>query len=440
MKKFFAKIIEAKLKYLALLVVKKYQPEVIGITGSVGKTTTKEAVYTVLRAKYNVRRSRKNYNNEIGLPLTILGEPSAGSSLFGWLGIFWRGLKLILKTDKNYPKILVLEMGADKPGDIAYLLKIVKPKVGVLTKIARSHLEAFKNIAAIEKEKGLLVTALDKDGTAVLNVDDKRVAALAQKTKAKVITYGLENKQADVFGEEFSLSLEDKDGFSQGDAPWVKGLNFKLRYNGSVVPVFLAEVLGYNAVYAALAAAAVGINYGFNLVEISNALQFFKPPRGRMNPIAGIKHTLLIDDTYNASPQSSKLALRLLAKIPIGQNSRRIAVFGNMLELGRFTEEGHRQVGEAAAELGIDIIVTVGELARNIAHGAVEAGMNEDKVFKFGDNKTAGRFLQDLIKRGDIILIKGSQGARMEQIIKELMADPLKASSLLVRQSKEWLG
>jgi UDP-N-acetylmuramoyl-tripeptide--D-alanyl-D-alanine ligase len=204
--------------------------------------------------------------------------------------------------------------------------------------------------------------------------------------------------------------------------------------------VILPEVIGMAAVYAALAAMAVGVAFEMNLVEMAGALKNFVSPKGRMKLIPGIKHTLIIDDTYNSSPQSSLAAIDFIKRIETSEPFRKIAVLGDMLELGSYSVEGHREVGAALAKAKFDLVVTVGELARDIGRGAKEAGLTEEQIFNFSHNNEAGRFIQDRLKEGDLLLIKGSQGARMEQVVKELMADPLKAGELLVRQGQEWSG
>ncbi len=431
------RIVENILRFLAQRIIQKYQPEIIGITGSVGKSSTKEAVYAVVSSIRPARRSVKNYNNEIGLPLTIIGADSAGRSPLGWLRVFLRGIGLLIATDEQYPEVLILEMGADKPGDIAYLTGIARCHIGIITGISHSHLAAFKSLDAVRKEKSLLVRNLEKSDWAVLNADDERVASLEKEVKAKVVKYSMEH-QADIRGIEPAISFRDADGFEAGGAANAQGLSFKLVSRGSAVPVFLPGSIGYNAVYASLAAAAVGEIYGMNLVGIAEALQRYKPPKGRMVVIPGIKHTMIIDDTYNSSPVSSLLALRLLARIPKGKKARIYVVMGDMLELGSYSEEGHRLVGAEVAKKGFDFLLTVGDKAKGIARGAEKAGMTKSAIFNFTTQNEAGRFLQDRIEQGDIILVKGSQGARMERVVLEIMEDPKNAGSLLVRQDPEW--
>jgi UDP-N-acetylmuramoyl-tripeptide--D-alanyl-D-alanine ligase len=423
-------IIQYILKILARKIYQKYQPEVIGITGSVGKTGAKEAVYAVLKDKFSVRQSRKNYNNEIGLPLTLIGADPQGKNIFGWLGVFRRGLELVFGRDDGYPGILILEMGADKPGDIEYLLEIVKCRIGILTRIGEAHLEAFGSVDRIKKEKSLIIKKLEKSGWAVLNFDDERVKSLAGDIKANYISYGIGREQkADLQASDLGLARIGRNGW---------GMSFKLHYRGAVVPARIPGALHASSVYACLAGAAAGLIYKMNLIEISEALKKYRVPIGRMNLIAGIKGAQIIDDTYNASPQSCHAALEVLAAMEPGAGGSKWAVFGDMLELGDYTEAGHREVGVRTAELKIDYLLAVGERSRHIIRGARETGMDNDRIFHFDGNLEAGKFLEDRIKKGDLILIKGSQGARMEKIVKEIMADPLRAGELIARQEAEW--
>jgi len=421
------KIIQFKLKILAKLILKKYKPEIIGITGSVGKTSAKEAIYTVLSSKFKVRRNIKNYNNEIGLPLTIIGEESPGKFLLGWLYVFWKAFLLIIFKNKNYPKILILEMGIDRPGDMKYFNSFLKCYIGVITLIGPVHLEYFGAIENIQKEKGGLIKNLKESGWAILNFDDERIKEISDMTKAKIMTYGFKEK-ADLRAQELFFSFEKEKDISS-----LRGINFKLNFKGSFVPVLLPNIIGYSAIYAALAGAAVGIIYEMNLVEISEALKKFNSIKGRMNLIAGIKNTMLVDDTYNASPQSCILGLEVIEKIPLNKENKKITVFGDMFELGSYSEEGHREVGRIAKKTSIDKLIVVGERSRDIAKGAKEAGMNEDNVFHFEETREAGKFIQEMIKEGDLIYIKGSRGMRMENVVEELMAEPMRADELLIR-------
>lgn len=423
------KIIQYILKISAQAVIRKYSPDVIGITGSVGKTSAKEAVRAVLSGYYNVRANIKNYNNEIGVPLTIIGVDSPGKSVLGWVKVFLKVLGLLLISNKNYPNILILEMGADREGDIDYLVNIAPCDIGIVTDVSESHLEFFGSVNKIKREKRKIVEHLKVDNYALLNYDVTNVLEMKDSTKAKVITFGFD-KNADISVSDAGINYKN-------NKP--NGISFKLVYKGNIVPVFVPNIMGFSHIYSALVAVGVGSTYGINLIDIAKALGDFTPPKGRMNLIDGIKKSLIIDDTYNSSPASSKAALEVMQDIQMPEKSQKIAVLGDMLELGRSTGEKHREIGFRIAESGIDILITKGEAARDIAAGAIEAGMDPDKVFSFSDNESAGRFLQERIAKGDLILIKGSQGMRMEQVVREVMAEPLRAEELLVRQGREWL-
>ncbi|MDD4902463.1 MAG: UDP-N-acetylmuramoyl-tripeptide--D-alanyl-D-alanine ligase [Patescibacteria group bacterium] len=428
------KIIILKLKFLAKVILAKYKPKIVGITGSVGKTSAKEAIFSVLNSKFKVRRSEKNYNNEFGLPLSIIDAVSPGKNIFGWLLVFGKACKLILMKDKNFPEILILEMGVDKIGDMDYLSSIVKCDVGVVTNIGQAHLESFGSIEKIQKEKGKLLGNLNKNGWAVLNYDDEKTRFMANETATRILSFGFKEGSL-VRADNLRFKFEESKNLDH-----LLGLTFKLSYNGAMVPVILPKVIGLPAVYAAIAAAAVGISMEMNLVEIAAALQNFVSPKGRMSLIPGIKKTMIIDDSYNASPQSSLAALDFIGRIETDGQFRRVAILGDMLELGSYSIAGHKEVGAAIAKAKFDLLITVGERSRDIGRGAIETGMSEERIFHFSHNQEAGIFAQDRIKEGDLIFIKGSQGARMEEVVKELMAEPLRANELLVRQGKEWIS
>jgi UDP-N-acetylmuramyl pentapeptide synthase len=200
----------------------------------------------------------------------------------------------------------------------------------------------------------------------------------------------------------------------------------------------MKSVVSETALYAALAAAAVALYFDFNLVEVAQALSNFNLPPGRMNLLPGIKHTFIIDDTYNSSPEAAISALDVLSQIKVDAGAEKYAVLGDMLEIGSYTEEGHKLVGAKVVKNQINHLIAVGEKARDFIRGAKEAGMEDDYIFYFDKPEEAGRFLQNRIKAGDVLLIKGSQGARMEKIVLELMAEPERAAELIVRQGKEW--
>jgi len=435
MRKFLQKI----LKYIAQKIISRYQPEIIGITGSVGKTSAKEAIFAVLSSQYKVRRNIKSYNNEIGVPLTIIGAQTGGRSLFKWLIVFFKVFRLLIIKDKNYPQILILEMGADKLGDIQYLIEMAPLKIGILTAIAESHLHVFKDLKGVLKEKEKIVTALAKEGVAILNADDENVMSLQDKIKARILTFGFSDS-ANVKAGELLFSGLEKD-FCQTQHEWdckIWGTSFKVSYSGSTVPVFLPHCFGKQNAYAAMAAVAVGAAYKMNLVDIAESLKQYQPPKGRMNVIAGLKYILIIDDTYNSSSVAAKAALAVMKMINLPEGKRKIAVLGDMLELGERSQASHREVGFKVVENEIDYLITVGKESQATAEAAQEAGLTSENVQSFAKAEEAAKFLKDIMSEGDLILVKGSQGMRMEKVVSEIMAEPEKANELLVRQTGEW--
>ncbi|MFH1461072.1 MAG: UDP-N-acetylmuramoyl-tripeptide--D-alanyl-D-alanine ligase [Patescibacteria group bacterium] len=420
------KILQFILKILAKMTLWRYQPVVVAVTGSVGKTSTKEAIYYTLRKRFRVRRNIKNYNNEIGVPLTILGQDIAPAAnlfgFFGWLWIILKGLANFIWSYR-YPEILVLEMGARQPGDMDYLMSFVPVKIGVLTAIGEFpvHLEFFPEKDKLIQEKATLVKSLIKDGWAILNYDDLSVRMVGDDLpeKTKIINYGF-GQGADLKIANYELKIND---LEKRDL----GVSFKLDFKGSIVPIKLNRALARQQAYAATAAAAVGLCFGLNLVEISNALRKFRTLAGRTRLIKGIKNTWIIDDSYNASPLATIAALETLGEFP----GRKIAVLGDMLELGNQTEIAHQQVGQKAAQVA-DLLFLVGERIIFTAQAAEQEGLSQDKIFKFAQSEQAGLSLQEKLEPGDIILVKGSRSLAMEKVIKEIMAFPEKAGRLLI--------
>jgi len=423
------------LRVMAVLVLKKYKPKIVGITGSVGKTSAKEAVFSVLKSKFRARRTDKNYNNEIGLPLTIIGTDSGEDSPWRWLAVFLKWAWVMVAPVK-YPEILVLEMGADRPGDIKYLTGFIRSDAAVITDISSSHMEFFKNIESVAKEKSILVKELDEKGLAVINADNPYVAKInpvGNQLKCNVVTFGF-SEEAQMRATDISFSYADDDGQS------LKGLSFKLNYKGTTIPVRLNNVLAKHQIYAALAAAAVGTGFGINLVEAAAALENVSLPYGRMNPIAGIRNSLIIDDTYNSSPTSASAALDALGEIAAsgGKYSRKIAVLGDMLELGDESAEKHRSVGRKFSQIKGDLFFAVGKRMLAAVEELRGSGFPQENIFHFESPAEAGKKVRETIQDGDLVLVKGSQGMRMEKVVEEIMAEPSEAGKLLCRQSAHW--
>ncbi|PIR47996.1 hypothetical protein COV06_01185 [Candidatus Uhrbacteria bacterium CG10_big_fil_rev_8_21_14_0_10_50_16] len=429
-------LLQRVLARLAKKTLRAYKPKVIAITGSVGKTSTRHAIVAAIGSSRRVRATVENYNNEIGVPLTILNETSPGRSFFGWVGVLWRGWRCSQGGAHDYPEILVLEFGADARGDIQYLCQMARPYIAVVTAVGVAHAEYFGTIEDVKEEKSALIRGLAADGIAILNADDANVSGMSHLAKGSVVTYGL--GMADITAEDIRVDMRQNGETLVGDT--MSQLMFTLRMGRDSVPVTMKNVIGDAHVRSVLAGAAVALQLGLSPSTIAKNVQSYIPMPGRLRLLPGIKHTLLIDDTYNASPEAVHAALEVLCGVPINAGAQRIAVVGDMLELGRYSEQAHKDVGKHVATLPIDLFVTVGEHARDAARAALEQGMAQTQVYTYANSVDAGRFLQERMKRGDAILVKGSQGIRTEKIVKELMAEPLRAPELLVRQYGKWLA
>ena len=428
------KILQLELKILSRWILKRYQPIIVAITGSLGKSSAKEAIYLVLKNHYQVRMSPKNYNNELGVPLSIIGVSTGEGNFYSWLKIFLKAVNLILIKEKSYPEILILEMGADHPGDINYLTKIAPPNIGIVTAVSHTHLQYFKNINNVKKEKQVMVENLKsrkKSALAILNYDDQITREMKTVSRVKVLSYGLQ-KGADLQAQDIIFN------FSHGDYE-LSGVHFKLNYQDSVIPVYIPQIMSESAIYAALVGAAVGIYFKLNLVDIAQTLTNFHLPPGRMNILPGLKHSFLIDDTYNSSPQAAKAALDILSRIKIDPGANKYVVLGDMLELGSYSEEDHRLLGHTFVKLGLSHLIAVGPQAMNIIKGAREAGLKDNYIWHLDKADQVAPFLIPKLKSGDIILLKASQGVRLEKAVKALMAEPELANKYLVRQSSKWL-
>jgi len=415
---------------LARAQIRRYQPMIIGVTGNAGKTSVKEAIAAVLRRGRTVRIAAGNLNNEFGFALTILGDwdqeyYDRGSSIGLWLRVLWAGCRGLIAR-RDCAEIFLLEYGADRPGDIKRLAAAFKPHIAVVTTVGDTpvHVEFFENAEAVAAGKANLVKVLTAVDYAILNHDDKRVLDMKSRTKAQIVTYGFEEGSTIRISDFKNLSIDE-------DKP--AGVVFKINEASSFVLVEIDGSLGKSQAYAAAVAAAVGMALNLNLVQISEALKHYRGPNGRLKIIPGINDSTIIDDTYNASPASTRLALETLRD---SSGSRKIAVLGDMLELGEYTTLTHRDIG-ALADSCVDILVCVGSRAKFIAEASK---MAKDRIFTFDASDDAKFKIRSLIRERDVVLVKGSQGMRMEKIVAEIMAEPQRKKELLVRQSKRWLS
>jgi len=404
------KFIQHILKYLTKLILWRYKPIIIGVTGSVGKTSTKEAIYTVLKNKFRVERNVFNLNTEIGMPLTIIRGKDAKRNIFLWFYNFFHTFWFFIFKTKKYPQILVLEMSEDAPGMIKYLVDLARPKIGVITTIGDPpvHLEYYKNANQLIEEIGYLPQNLTLDNSMILNADNALVLDFKDKTVAKVLSYGF-SEYSDVKVTDYKLiNIDDLKNI---------GMSFRLEASGSFVPVKIEGVFGKAQVYALAAAAAVGLSLDMNLVEISEAILDYKIVEGRTKFIPGIKNTWILDDSYNACPDSVRAVLDLLKEIPA---NRKIVVLGDMKELGINSKQAHIEIGRNIADVA-KFFVAVGE-EMVFAKEIIDSEYSDIETFWFKDSKQAKKFIKEMMKKGDLVLVKGSHSMEMEKITEYIKA------------------
>lgn len=368
----------AALQQIARYWRRKLDLRVIGITGSVGKSTTKEMIAEVLSTRYRTLKSPGNLNNEIGLPLTLLRLTSGHQRA-------------------------VLEMGFYVPGEIAFLCDIAQPQIGVVTNIGTVHAERAGSQEAIARGKSELVQALPPapEGVAILNFDDPWVRKMEERTKARVFFYGL--------SPEANLWADNVTGLG------LDGIRFRLHYRGETLHVKI-PLIGRHSVHTALRAAAVGLAEGMNWQEILEGLNQGHTQL-RLAAVRSQSGALLLDDTYNASPESMLAALNLLDEL----EGHKIAVLGDMLELGTYERAGHEMVGLRAAQVA-HVLLTLGTKAHIIADAARRAGMKKSAIFEFEEFDPLMEWLLVNLTKKDTVLIKGSHGLRMDRITSMLEA------------------
>jgi UDP-N-acetylmuramoyl-tripeptide--D-alanyl-D-alanine ligase len=360
---------------------------VVGITGSSGKTTTKNIVHALCAPHLAVVSSPASFNNDIGVPLTLLGA-EAGT------------------------RVVAAEIGTNHPGEVAALCRIARPDIGVITVIGASHLEGLGSIEGVAEEKGALAEALPGEGVCVLGAGGRFRGALARRTRARVVTYSVEGRgtgRGDLDAHELL--------FHAG------GTTFRLEGLGLARQEVTSPLLGTHNVENLLAALCVAHGLGLALADVLPAVAGLKPARSRMERF-DLDGLVLFDDCYNANPQSARAAARCLSGMH--GHRRRVLVLGDMLELGERSAELHHELGlelgRAAREAGLDALVLVGTLVKATASGALEAGLASEALTHFGSTEEAAHAAGDLVQAGDVVLVKGSRGMALERVVGALKA------------------
>ena len=367
------------LQALAALYRSRFEIPFTGITGSVGKTSTKEMVACALGTRYNVLKNEGNLNNEIGVPLTVF------------------------RLEESH-EAAVVEMGMSGFGEISALTAIVKPRVGIITNIGISHIEKLGSRQNILKAKLEILEGLQPGGLLILNGDDSLLSGVKDLLKVRTVSYGLNE----------GVDYQAVNVHSRG----INGIDFDICIKSGEYAVHVPAP-GIHNVYNALAAIAAGLELSVPMQDIIDGIAQFRTGRMRMDIISANGLTV-INDAYNASPQSVKAALDVLGEL---ECDRRFAVLGDMLELGEWSEQAHTQTGIDAASCRLDYIVTVGPNAANIAKGSVGAGFPSDCAVSFSTNAEASEFLDGVLQSGDAVLVKGSRGMKMEEIVQKLIAE-----------------
>jgi len=426
MKSFFKSIVVSILVFEAKILLKRKSPKIVAITGSVGKTSTKDAIYAAIKSHVYARKSEKSFNSDIGVPLTVLGLRNAWNNPFFWIRNIIDGFFTALFS-RSYPEVLVLETGIDRPGDMGKLTSWIKPDVVVLTRLPAVpvHVEYFSSPQAVITEKMKLAHALKPDGVLIYNNDDTLITNELPEILPRKVGFAR-------YLETDFTAQSDQTVYAD-DIPI--GVRFSLKHSDNTYTININRTIGTQHLYACSAALAVADELSIPLPAAIESLETLQTPPGRMRLLPGLKSTIIIDDTYNSSPTAAEHALQALHEIK--HANRKIAVLGDMLELGKYSTDAHHQLGTQVSKTA-DILFTVGVRARQIAEGALTGGMSEKHIFQYDDVMRAGRELQSLLKPGDVVLVKASQGIRAERIVEEVMAEPEHAETLLVRQDLDW--
>jgi UDP-N-acetylmuramoyl-tripeptide--D-alanyl-D-alanine ligase len=407
----------------------KYNPYIVAITGNVGKTTTKDYIHTVLKeGGISVRATQKSFNSEIGLPLTILGENNPWDSFWGWVKIIFKHSVLNFFIEE-YPKVLVLEAGADAPLDIWKITQIITPKTVVLTAFAGNpvHAEFFPNRETHLREKKYLLDALPKNGLLIYNSDDKDMSGLADShSTQKRISYGKASPDIKLLTTQVDYDEEEKP----------TGLKVLFVMDNTQHEIYLKGVLGASHAYAVLAAVATGLSFNISLEKIIDSFTRVVLPKSRLRLLEGKNNSILIDDTYNSSPKATQLALESLKQV--ATQGKKILILGHMAELGSVGEAEHEKVGRLAAEVA-DAVVLVGRHNDRYLNGLREVKFNVEQIYLAKDSEEAIELIRKNISihAGDVFLLKGSQSARIEKVTVSLLSNP-KDRRHVCRQEKEW--
>lgn len=420
MKNLLKYLVAFVLLLLSRAVIHRYRPYIVMVTGSVGKTSTKDAVATVLSTRFFVRKSEKSFNSQFGVPFTILGVDNPWNNPFAWLSLVKKAVALLVLPN-HYPKMLVLEVGADKPGDLAWILRIASPDAVVVTRLPEVpvHVEAYASPEAVREEEFSPAYALKPAAPLIVSADDSYAMLGAKRTGAHLVSFGM---AADAMVRVSNVGLSEKAGK-------VEGMRADVSVGSTHGSFVVKGSVGTTQVFPVAAALAVALTFDITLPDALTALEAYEPPAGRGRLLSGKNDSLIIDDSYNSSPVAVEQGLSTLKAFP--HASRRIAVLGDMLELGRYSVIEHERIAHLAHD-SADVIAAVGIRSRVFGNIGGKA-----EVMLFDTAQAAALALPEFVLPGDVVLVKGSQSIRTERIVRALIANPSDACRL-VRQERKW--
>lgn len=429
MKDFLKNVVISILTVEAKLVLWRFKPTIIAVTGSVGKTAAKDAIYSALVDSVHVRKNQKSYNSELGMPLTILGLDTGWNSMTAWAVNIIRGALVLFS--KSYPDYLVLEAGVDRPGDMDMICDLITPTVAVFTSFGTTpvHVEYFEQLEDVWFEKMKLANGLADGGTIIYNQDDETVTSYCRELQHEKISFGSRDMSPDA-----DVTFSDITYTCDGDM--VRGQTAMIHSRDTQEQFSLDGAIGVTHMYPIVAAIAVSRALGIDRSLVWQSLRNHVPPRGRMNVLEGVRDTVLIDDTYNASPVAMMRAIDTLSAIPCA--GRKVAVLGDMLELGSFSKDEHEKIGKYIAEKNVDVCITVGLRSKAILEQAEANGMTKTQLHSVMNATDVIPLLQTYLEPGDCILFKASQSIRLEKAVAAFLKNPQYASDLLVRQDVAW--
>lgn len=417
------------LRLVSQAILWRHKPIVVAITGSVGKTTTKDIVAHGLSSVEDVRKSQKNFNTDFGVPLAIIEAENPMGKVSAWIEVILKGLTVLIKSD--YPKLLVLEVGTRFPGDIPRLAKWIKPDISIITHIPEVpvHIEFFESRQHIVDEKSALAKYTKKTGTIILNRDSEYVWGIAENSVHPVFSIGF-NKESQMYASNIKRIIMNGE----------YGLEFNISYKNKIIPVTVPGFVANHQIYGVLFALATAEVLGYDVEQVAMAMASLPASSGRLRPLVGINNTLILDDSYNASPAAMEAAIETLEMIePLaGAQGTKIAVLGDMLDLGKMTMDVHSQIGTMLKD-NTDYAFLVGPRMEYAYESAIKSKYPKTKIFHFEKQMDVLPQLLKIMKQGDVILVKGSQGMRMEKLVAELIEDKANIKNLIARQDEEWV-